>query len=90
MLDVRGNCCIASCMTQPFVWRGSTRVPCRFLRLQEAVLFVWRGSTPQAIRGAGPRGSCAGPAGPAGPTRVPRGAILHCAAHTPFGFLKFY
>ena len=28
MLDVRGNCfrLRRSCMTQPFVWRGSTRV----------------------------------------------------------------
>ena len=28
MLDVRGNCSILrrSCVTQPFVWRGSTRV----------------------------------------------------------------
>ena len=28
-MDVRGNCSLASCATQPFVWRGftSTRVP---------------------------------------------------------------
>ena len=31
------SCSLASCTTQPFVWRGSTRVPRR-----EAVLFAWR------------------------------------------------
>ena len=32
VLDVRGNCVIASCMTQPFVWRGSPQTVLVFLK----------------------------------------------------------
>ena len=62
------SCSLASCTTQPFVWRGSTRVPRR-----EAVLFAWR----RGHQGVGPRGSCAVPAGPTQVTRPsrPRGSI---------------
>ena len=54
MLDVRGNCSILrrSCVTQPFVWRGSTRVlagPARVPRVprtSRAALAAPRGSIP--------------------------------------------
>ena len=46
MLDARGNCSILhrSCVTQPFVWRGSTRVLRRSFAGSRGryILFAWR------------------------------------------------
>ena len=60
MLDVRGNCSILrrSCMTQPFVWRGSTRVLRRSFAGSRGSIYCLRGG--EAMRGAGPCG-LAGP-----------------------------
>ena len=75
MLDVRGNCSILrrSCMTQPFVWRGSTRVLRRsFAGSRSSIYIVCVAARPcgsipsgsdvaQSLCGAGPRGSTRGP-----------------------------
>ena len=56
MLDVRGNCFIASCMTQPFVWRGSTRVLRRSFAGSGGSFRGGEAISGEAISGAGPRG----------------------------------
>ena len=45
MLDVRGNCSILrrSCVTQPFVWRGSTRVLRRSFAGSRGSIYCLRG-----------------------------------------------
>ena len=60
MLGVRGSCSIASCVTQPFVWRGSTRVLRRSFADSRAVYIVCMAARPSEARGH------------AGPARVPR------------------
>ena len=87
VLDVRGNCFIASCMTQGFVWRGSMRVPRRSLAgsRRSVVCLARVHSTGHQRRGAtwvlrGSRGSH-------GVSRVR--FTLH-GSHAPFGLLKVY
>ena len=53
MLDVRGDCFIASCVTQPFVWRGSTWVLRRSFAGSRGSVQYLRGG--EAVRGPKPR-----------------------------------
>ena len=48
------------CDTQPFVWRGSMRVPAQVLCGFKSSIYCLHGG--EAIRSAGPRGPCAGAA----------------------------
>ena len=94
MLDVRGNC-IMSCVTQPFVWRGSTRVlhrslagsgsiVCLAMRVLRRSFAGSRGSI-VCVAARPSRGSCTGPAGPTRVPRAPRGLALRCGLHTALG-----
>ena len=64
--------CVVRVYTQPFVWRGSTRVLRRSFAGSRGSTYCLRGG--EAMRGAGPCGPCAGPAGPTHVARGPRGA----------------
>ena len=75
MLDVRGNCSILrrSWVTQPFVWRGSTRVLRRSFAGSRGSIYCLRGG--EAIRSA-----CAGSAGLTRVPRHPRTLLISCNA----------